>query len=143
MINTANYWELRYQQDDTGWDMKKISPPLKAYIDQLDSKELKILIPGAGNAYEAEYMFNKGFKNVYVIDIAQSPLNSLQKRVPDFPEHQLLHLNFFDVKQQFDLIIEQTFFCALPPNKRANYAQKMHQLLKPKGVLAGLFLISP
>jgi len=143
MINTANYWEQRYQKNDTGWDMKKISSPLKTYIDQLDNKNLQILIPGAGNAYEAEYMFNQGFNNVYIVDIAQSPLYNLQKRVPDFPEHQLLHLNFFDVKEQFDLILEQTFFCALPPNKRADYANKIHQLLKPKGVLAGLFFDFP
>lgn len=143
MINTANYWEQRYQENDTGWDMKKISLPLKTYIDQVEDKALKILIPGAGNAHEAEYMFNQGFRNVYVIDIAQSPLNNLKKRVPDFPENHLLHLNFFDLTQQFDLILEQTFFCALPPHKRTDYANKMHQLLKPKGMLAGLFFDFP
>lgn len=143
MINTANYWEQRYQDNDTGWDMKQVSPPLKSYIDQLDDKDLKILIPGAGNAYEAEYLFSQGFRNVYVVDIAQSPLNNLQKRVPNFPTLQLLNLNFFDLKQQFDLILEQTFFCALPPNKRPDYANKMHQLLKPKGVLTGLFFDFP
>lgn len=143
MINTANYWEKRYRDKDTGWDMKQVSPPLKSYIDQLDDKDLKILIPGAGNAYEAEYLFSQGFRNVYVADVAQSPLNNLQKRVPNFPTLQLLNLNFFDLKQQFDLILEQTFFCALPPNKRPDYANKMHQLLKPKGVLAGLFFDFP
>lgn len=143
MINTANYWEKRYRDKDTGWDMKQVSPPLKSYIDQLDDKGLKILIPGAGNAYEAEYLFSQGFRNVYVADVAQSPLNNLQKRVPNFPTLQLLNLNFFDLKQQFDLILEQTFFCALPPNKRPDYANKMHQLLKPKGVLAGLFFDFP
>jgi thiopurine S-methyltransferase len=142
-ISTPEYWEQRYRHNDTGWDMNQVSPPLKAYIDQLDSKDLKVLIPGAGNAYEAEYLFSQGFKKVYVIDIAQSPLNNLKQRVPDFPESHLIHLDFFDLKQEFDLILEQTFFCALPPVKRADYAQKMHEILKPRGVVAGLFFDFP
>jgi len=58
----SNYWENRYQNQQTGWDIGEISSPLKAYIDQLEDKSIKILIPGAGNAYEAEYLFLNGFK---------------------------------------------------------------------------------
>jgi hypothetical protein len=39
------------------------------------------------------------------------------------------------------LIIEQTFFCALPPVMRQNISWKMHELLAQDGMLAGLFLI--
>ena len=52
----SNYWQTRYLNAETGWDLGKVSPPLQAYIDQLSSQNLKILIPGAGNAYEAEYL---------------------------------------------------------------------------------------
>ncbi|WP_338127391.1 hypothetical protein [Tenacibaculum piscium] len=38
----------------------------------------------------------------------------------------------------FDLVIEQTFFCALNPNLRLNYAKKMNDLLTEKGKLVGL-----
>ena len=142
-ISSSEYWEKRYRQGDTGWDMKQVSPPIRSYIDQLASKDLKILIPGAGNAYEAEYLIKQGFTETYVADIAQSPLSNLKQRVPGFPESQLMHLDFFDIDQQFDLVIEQTFFCALPPVKRADYAQKMHEILNPKGILAGLFFDFP
>jgi thiopurine S-methyltransferase len=143
MINTEKYWDKRYQENDTGWDMKQISPPLKTYIDQLENKEIKILLPGAGNAHEAEYLFNLGFKNIFVADIAKAPLENFKKRVQDFPVEQLLHINFFDIDQQFDLIIEQTFFCALLPNQRLDYAKKMYQLLKPERQLMGLFFHFP
>lgn len=143
MNDTSTYWENRYQNEDTGWDMKTVSPPLQSYIDQLKNKDQKILIPGAGNAYEAEYLFNNGFKNVYVADIAKTPLRNLKSRIPDFPDNQLLNINFFDIDDSFDLIIEQTFFCALPPKLRPEYAEKMHQLLKPKAKLAGLFFDFP
>lgn len=134
----SHYWNARYLQDNTGWDLGEISPPLKNYINTLKDKSLKILIPGAGNAYEAEYLFNLGFRNVYVIDLAEEPLKNLKKRVPHFPENQLIHLDFFDYNDSFDLILEQTFFCALPVEQRNNYAIKMHFLLKPGGKLAGV-----
>ena len=44
-----NYWEERYQKQDTGWDIGTISTPLKEYIDQLTDKKCRILLPGAGN----------------------------------------------------------------------------------------------
>ena len=133
-----DFWSSRYKEGNTGWDIGHISTPLKEYINQLNHKELKILIPGAGNSYEAEYLFNKGFREVYVCDIAEEPLKNLKERIPDFPEDQLLNKDFFELEASFDLILEQTFFCALPVNKRADYAKQMHSLLKPNGVLAGL-----
>ncbi|WP_397447920.1 methyltransferase domain-containing protein [Polaribacter sp. R77954] len=135
---SENFWAKKYETDKTGWDLGEISPPLKAYFAQFSNKAFKILIPGAGNSYEAEYLFNNGFKNVYVVDIAKQPLENLKKRVPNFPENQLIHANFFDLEDTFDLIIEQTFFCAINPDLRRKYASKMHNLLNKNGKLVGL-----
>ena len=135
---SEDFWENKYNTNKIGWDLGEVSPPLKAYFDQLEDKELKILIPGGGNSYEAEYLFNKGFKNVYVVDLAKSALENIKKRVPNFPESQLILGNFFELKDEFDLIIEQTFFCAINPNLRKDYAKKMKDLLHKKGKLVGL-----
>jgi len=136
-LNKA-YWEERYTNKTTGWDIGYPSTPLKTYIDQLKDKSLKILIPGAGNSYEAEYLWNNGFKNIFIVDFAKQPLENFKGRVTDFPSNQLLCIDFFELDTQFDLIIEQTFFCALNPNLRENYVKQMHHLLKPKGKLVGL-----
>ncbi len=133
-----DFWENKYKTNKIGWDLGKISSPLKTYFDQLTNKELKILIPGGGNSYEAEYLFKKGFKNVFVVDLAKSALDNLKTRVPSFPESQLILGNFFDIKNTFDLIIEQTFFCALDPSLRKKYVDKMKGLLTEKGKLVGL-----
>lgn len=147
MINKTeeSYWSNRYHEKNTGWDIGYPSTPLKKYIDQLDDKNLKILIPGAGNAYEAEYLFNQGFKNVYVLDISLNPLQALKERVPDFPSNQLLHGDFFQLKGCYDLILEQTFFCSFEPTKenRTNYGIKMNELLQPNGKLVGLWFNLP
>lgn len=137
------FWNDRYISGDMGWDIGYVSTPLKEYIDQLHNKDLKILIPGGGNSYEAEYLFNKGFRNVYVVDISSVPLKNITKRVTSFPNENLLHSDFFELQQTFDLILEQTFFCALDPSLREDYVNKMYQLLKPDGKLVGLLFNIP
>lgn len=132
------YWDKRYKNEEMGWDIGYASTPIKEYIDQLENKELKILIPGCGNAYEAEYLIEKGFKNVYVIDWSENAMTSFRKRAPYFPDRNFYCEDFFSHKGQYDIIIEQTFFCALEPSMRADYAKKMHELLKPNGKLIGL-----
>jgi thiopurine S-methyltransferase len=137
------FWEELYKTNDTGWNIGYISTPIKEYIDQLHSKELKILIPGAGNSYEAEYLWKKGFKNLFVLDIAEQPLLNLKNRIPDFPDNQLLLQDFFQVNDKFDLIIEQTFFCALNPSMREDYVTKMSKIINQKGKLIGLLFDFP
>jgi len=132
------YWNTRYLENNFGWDIGYISTPLKEYFDQLKDKNLKILIPGAGNSYEAEYLVNNGFKNVYVCDIAAEPLKNLKVRCPKIKDENLLLQDFFSLNIKFDLIVEQTFFCALNPSLRKKYFEKMCELLNPNGKLVGL-----
>ena len=56
---TEEYWNNCYQNNDTRWDLGKISTPIEAYFSQLNNKELSILIPGGGNSHEAEYAFKQ------------------------------------------------------------------------------------
>jgi len=140
---SEKFWENRYQTKETGWDLGKTSPPLKAYFDQLKNKDLKILIPGGGHSYEAEYLHANGFKNVYVVDVSKTALSNLKGRVPDFPSNHLIQNDFFDVDSAFDLIIEQTFFCAINPNLRPAYAAKAFELLNTNGKVVGLLFDEP
>ncbi len=132
------YWKSRYQNKQTGWDIGFASPPIINYIDQITDLSIKILIPGCGNAYEAEYLFNKGFKNIFLLDMADEALQSFKDRVPEFPLDHLICTDFFDYTGTFDLIIEQTFFCALIPSQRNKYIHKIQSLLAPKGKLVGV-----
>lgn len=134
----AAFWTRKYEQNQTGWDIGHASPPITTYADQLKNKNLKILIPGCGNAYEAIYLHSRGFKNVYIVDFVKETLDQFQRNNPDFPEEHILYDDFFEIEGQFDLIIEQTFFCALLPNQRKAYISKMKSLLKDKGKLVGI-----
>ncbi|SEK39501.1 thiopurine S-methyltransferase [Maribacter orientalis] len=145
MKEEQNYWTQRYQNQQTGWDIGYASTPIKEYVDQLKDKSIKILIPGAGNAYEAEYLWKKGFNNVHILDISDVPLKKFKERNPDFPDAHIHKADFFKFQGQYDLIIEQTFFCSFVPThtKRKEYAKHMAELLKPKGKLAGVWFDIP
>lgn len=142
---SAAYWTSRYRTQNTGWDIGYPAPPLTEYADQLDQRDLDILIPGAGNAYEAEYLWRAGFRNTHVLDISAEPLRAFAQRVPDFPRAQLLNEDFFTHVGQYDLVLEQTFFCSFPPTpeNRMAYAEKVHELLRPGGKLVGLWFDLP
>ena len=135
-----NYWSSRYQNNDVAWDMGKVSPPLKEYFDQLTDKSISILIPGCGNAYEAEHLLQKGFKNITLIDISPLPVDKLKKQFSAFLQKEINIIcgDFFTLTQAFDLIVEQTFFCAIDPSLRTEYANKMHELLNVNGKLVGV-----
>lgn len=134
----SSYWEQRWRSGQTGWDAGQITTPIKDYVDQVQDKSAKILIPGAGNGYEVEYLHKSGFANLFVVDIAKTPLVNLKARLPDFPQSRLLHSDFFAIDGQYDLILEQTFFCSLQPSLRPEYVKKMNSLLKPGGKVAGV-----
>jgi len=135
-----DYWNKRYINQQINWDLGLISPPIKAYIDQISNKDLKILIPGAGNGYEAIYLLELGFTDVTVVDFAEKPLFDLaQKLKTHHPQnYHLIQDDFFHLIGQYDLILEQTFFCALHLSLRENYVKQMHNLLNVKGKLVGL-----
>lgn len=133
-----NYWNQQYASGTTKWDLGKVSPALQEYIDHLPSKNSSVLIPGCGNAYEAAYLLEQGFTDVTVIDIAPILVHTLQQKFVGVKEINIIQGDFFNHNQQYDLIIEQTFFCALPPFLRQRYVFQMHRLLKKDAILAGL-----
>jgi methyl halide transferase len=135
---SKDYWNNRYEAEQTGWDLKTISPPLKAYIDQLTDKNLRILMPGCGSGHEARYLAEQGFQNVTVIDIAPLAVEKMKAQFSDYQQVKIIEGDFFAHTGEYDLILEQTFFCAIDPVLRPKYVQKMSELLVENGKLAGL-----
>jgi SAM-dependent methyltransferase len=134
----AVYWDQKYQNQETGWDIGTISEPLKCYIDQLEDKNIRILIPGCGNAYEAKYLIEKGFKNITVIDVSETLVLKLKHTFQNTEQINMIHGDFFEHIASYDLVIEQTFFCAIHPSFREQYVSKMYELLSKNGKLVGL-----
>ena len=133
-----NFWNNQYVANATGWDLGEVSPPLKAYIDQLTRKNMRILIPGCGNTHEADYLLQQGFTDITVIDIAPTLVAQLTNKFASNPNIKIILGDFFEHVGEYDLILEQTFFCAINPPLRKDYVAKMKELLSTGGKLVGV-----
>ena len=133
-----NYWETQWHNKKTGWDIGYSSPAIEEYMRQYQNKDAKILIPGCGNAYEVAFLWNLGFKNLTVLDIASEAVQILKEKYKEKVGVSILCEDFFTHAEKYDLIIEQTFFCSLSPILRPKYAEKMHELLNENGRIIGL-----
>jgi SAM-dependent methyltransferase len=138
MEKTVDYWNQRYKNTDIPWDTGTITTPLKAYFDQLSNKGMRILVPGCGVGHEATYLFEQGFEQVFVCDWAEEALLQFQANTKGFPTGHLLQGAFFRLAGAFDLIVEQTFFCAIPPSQRVDYVEQCYSLLRKGGKVTGL-----
>lgn len=136
-VNDSNYWDERYTNNEARWDLKEVSPPIKIYIDSLSNKDWAILIPGCGNAYEAQYLQSRGFTNITLIDFSTVVTDRLKKQF-NATNVKVINEDFFQHQGVYDLIIEQTFFCAIAPNRREEYVKHCAELLTQKGKIAGL-----
>lgn len=138
-MNDASFWNDLYATGHTRWDIGTPSPPLTAYIDQLRDKNLRILIPGAGNGHEVRYLLEQGFTRVTVVDIAAIPIERLKTATQAHGAAvSVVQQDFFHHLGAYDLILEQTFFCTLEPAYRKAYACHCRDLLGENGKLCGV-----
>lgn len=133
-----NYWNTKWQNNQTGWDIGYASPAITAYMAQYLNKNAAILIAGCGNAYEAVYLLENNFTDITLIDFAEEAVKGLIEKFAGYPAIKILCTDFFEHERQYDLLLEQTFFCAIAPERRADYVQKVLSLLKPQGRIVGL-----
>ena len=133
-----DYWNNRYESRQTGWDLGEASPPIYQYFQQVEKKDIAILIPGCGFGYETEVLLAMGFKNITLIDVAELPVANLRDKYRNNPDIKIIQGNFFEHEGHYNVIIEQTFFCAIEPALRADYVEKCHNLLAEKGRIIGL-----
>lgn len=123
--------------------MGMVSPPLRHVFDQFLTPDTRVLIPGAGRAYEAIYLHRAGHPNVWVCDWADEAFAHLRRQVPDFPVDRLLVTDFFELTGTWDLVVEQTFLSALLPAQRPAYVRQVHRLLSDNGHLTGVLFNAP
>lgn len=135
---SANYWDSRYLDQDTGWDIGCHNTIHTDYITHIDDKSVRILEPGAGNAYTTAYLYSQGYYNTYALDYARTAKSIFLEKNPAFPKDQYLTQDFFELHELFDVVLEQTFFCAIDPKRRHDYVNKMYNILNPKGKIYGV-----
>jgi len=142
-VSLSDFWDDCYNTNNTGWDLGEPTPIFVNWCDQLKTKK-NICVPGCGNGYDVLYFAQKGHK-VTAIDFAQNPIQKIKKESRgnnlniDILEKDIFDVSF-NFRNEFDYIIEYTFYCAIDPKMRIKYVEKMYNALKPGGEFVGIFL---
>ena len=143
-VASSEFWENRYIEGTTGWDLGQAAPPFVGLLDSTAApKPGKIAVLGSGSGYDALLFAQMGFE-VIGFDFAPSAITSATALTQNSGiSAQFLQRNIFDLPAEFphyfDYVLEHTCFCAIEPRLRPAYVNLVKSLLKPQGELIALF----
>lgn len=139
-LSSSSYWDNRYRDDRTGWDLGQAPQWLEEKANALSSR--RVLVVGSGHGHDAR-AFAKAGHQVVGVDFAPRAIAAATELAAGVPETQLrfLQANVFDLGQGehadlaggFDLVWEQTCLCAIDPQRRSDYFAAINRVLAPKG----------
>ena len=142
-VSNPIFWQQRYLENNTKWDIGSPTPILTDYLDN-NSSIGKICVLGCGNGHDA-IEFSKYGNDVHAVDFAQEPLKNIEKEASSRELNiKLVCKDIFSLNVQypkyFDMVYEYTCFCAIDPNRRVEYFDMVHSVLKQGGLLFGIFI---
>lgn len=150
------FWQSYYESGDLPWDLQGPSPHFAMglrrpeFSDAFPRPPAALFVPGAGRGHDAVYFAESGYR-VTCLDLAPSaPLRASEAYPALIPARIRYEVgNLFELygdldwKDRFDGAAEHTCFCAIPPTLREDYVKTAAWVLKPGGVLFGVFWNHP
>lgn len=136
-------WQKHYDEDDLQWDIGEVSPAILRLWDEGKLPSGKAIVPGCGRGHEVVFLAERGFE-VTAVDYTEGAVELLRRslEMKDL-QARVLQRNFFELEVEhdgcYDLLLEQTFFCAIDLEDRPGYVATAERILKPGALLAGLF----
>ncbi|MBI2960964.1 MAG: methyltransferase domain-containing protein [Betaproteobacteria bacterium] len=121
------------------WDAGRVPQSLEQFVARHSGRG-RVLVPGCGTGYEVRLLAEAGFE-VTAIDFSEEAIEA-GRRALGSHAHLLRLADFFRFEgdqPHFDAIYERAFLCALPRRIWGDWATRTAALLRPGGLLFGLF----
>jgi len=141
-------WEACYRNDDMPWDHGGPAPPLFELIEMQGSAIWlggPVLVPGCGTGHDVRALADDCVP-AHGLDISFTAVEKARALSPQagvsYEQGDFLDPAWCEGKC-FPAIWEHTFFCAINPRRRRDYARSAAALLPPNGHLAGVFYLRP
>lgn len=144
-VSAPSFWEGLYASSQDGWDLGEAAPSLAAWLDAGNplAPGACVAVPGAGRGHDARLLARHGYV-VTGFDFAEVAVAEARRLAEGegvtatFEQRDVFALGA-DFAQAFDAVWEYTCFCAIDPDRRAEYARVLHDILKPGGLLLACF----
>lgn len=137
--NSPGFWDERFERGFMPWDQAGVPAAFQAFAAR--HANAAVLIPGCGSAWEALWLARQG-RRVQAIDFSPAAVATARAQLG---EHAGVvdQADFFAWQPPFapGWMYERAFLCALPKDRRADYAQRMAVLLPAGALLAGFFFL--
>jgi cyclopropane fatty-acyl-phospholipid synthase-like methyltransferase len=136
-------WQKHYDENDLAWDLGEVANPFVRLWEDKVLTPGALIVPGCGQGHEVIYFAERGFQ-VTGVDYSPGAEKLLRESLSSKNlDARVLHQDFFKLdethNQAYDNMLEQTFFCAIHPDQRPAYVATVSRILKPGGLLFGLF----
>lgn len=138
-------WNQRYIDNDTPWDNAAPAAALNELLSafpQFFTSDSRALVLGCGRGYDADHLQRHGL-DVTGLDISPAAIDHAKNtnaEVTWLCEDLFTHSH--EQARSYDLIFEHTCFCIFPPEQQSRYIEAAQRLLKPGGLLVGVFLVA-
>lgn len=140
-VSTQAFWQSLYEKGRTGWDLGGPTPVFRRIVEEGRFQPGRMVVLGAGRGYDARLFARHGFQ-VSAVDFAPAAIRELRARNNSQTPVAIINADIFEISSVlygvFDYVLEYTFYCAIDPSRRPEYATLVSQLLAPGGRFIGL-----
>jgi SAM-dependent methyltransferase len=148
-VSTPGFWEGLYAEGQDGWELGAPAPALEAWLDAGGTFQAsatgpaRLAVPGCGRGHDARLLARRGYR-VTAFDFAEAAVAEARRlaaaeSVDMAVEQRDVFTLARDHRETFDAVWEYTCFCAIDPGRRAEYAEVLHAILRPGGLLLACF----
>lgn len=146
-ISSSPFWSEYYKiwsetDEPPKWHHNEPTPTLISAIAQIKMPKARICVLGSGTGEDAAYLASLGHL-VTAVDISPEAVDKARAKHGESSHLKFVCSDVFEWAKsnvdQFDLVYEHTFFCAIDPDRRAELVQHWRRLLVENGHLLGIF----
>jgi len=142
-VSNPKFWNNRYLNKNTKWDIGGPTPILSKYL-KTKNKIGSVCVLGCGKGHDA-IEFSKYKNDVHAVDFSKEALKDLRQRAIKADAKVNLHnkdifLLSDSHKGYFNMVYEYTCYCAINPDRRADYFSMVYDILKKNGLFFGIMI---
>ena len=136
-------WQEAWKEGRIPWDAGRAAPSLVELVEAAELPTGRALVPGAGSGYDVLAMASPN-RLAIGLDLAEDARERFlslrqQKGIPsEWADMVVADFFTWQPDEPFDIIWDYTFLCALQPEMRKPWANRVDKLLTPDGELITL-----
>jgi len=143
LIQHSQYWVDVYKTEtNPSWNLNAPAEAFKDMLPRLKLPKSRILVLGCGEGHDAA-LFARAGHLVTAVDFSKEAIARGKQKYADLTNLHFYESNIFQIPQEwnfsFDVVVEHTCFCAVPPEQRNNLIRLYRRMLHEEGQLLAVY----